>query len=92
MEAAQKAEVDKLQEAKNAQDKLLITAQQETKHEKDSLEKSTKKCKKLKEAKLSLKQEISALRLKVQEAAISNVQLIEENKHLKIMLNMQEKK
>ena len=82
--------MDKLNEAKLAQKRLLLFSQLEAKQEKDCLEKINKKYQKSKAANIVLKEEIKQLQIKGQEAAINAVQVNEENKHLKEIIKMKQ--
>ena len=82
--------MNKLNEAKLAQKKLLLSSQLEAKQEKDCLEKINKKYQKSKAANIVLKEEIKQLQIKVQKAAINAVQMNEENKHLKEIIKMKQ--
>ena len=82
--------MNKLNETKLAQEKLLFSFQLEAKQEKDCLEKINKKYQKSKAANIVLKEEIKQLQIKVQKAAINAVQVNEKNKHLKEIIKMKQ--
>ena len=82
--------MNKLNEAKLAQERLLLSSQLEAKQEKDCLEKINKKYQKSKAANIVLKEEIKQLQIKVQETAINAVQVNKENKHLKEIIKMKQ--
>ena len=82
--------MDKLNEAKLAQERLLLSSQLKAKQEKDCLEKINKKYQKSKAANIVLKEEIKQLQIKVQETAINAVQVNKENKHLKEIIKMKQ--